>query len=219
MSYSINGFEFKGAVFDLDGTLLDSVGVWREVDERFFGRRNMTIPDDFFQKISSMNFEAAAVYVKERFNLPQTTEQIIAEWFADAYDAYAHHIELKKGAFEYLKLLHESGVKLAVATASDERLYTAALKRHCIYDFFDNFTTTQETKRGKGFPDVYLLAAQRLSLDPAECVVFEDIAQGIKGAVDGGFKACAVYDIHSDRYWQEKNPPADFYIRDYSELM
>ncbi len=218
MSYKIADFEINGAVFDLDGTLLDSTDVWRDVDIKFFKNRGREVPADYFERIKSMNFPTAAVFTKNEYNIKESTDEIIAEWFSYAYDAYANEIELKDGAFEFLHRLKNAGVKLAVATASDKRLFTAVLKRHNIYDLFDVFCTTEQVERGKGFPDIYLLASDSLGLKSSECIVFEDIAQGIKGAMDGGFKTCAVYDKHSHEFFTSKEPKADLFIEDFKNL-
>lgn len=219
MKYRINNDEFSGAIFDLDGTLLNSLDVWREIDIRFFAKRNIPIPDEFFRAISSMNFQSAAEYVKSAFSLKESVNDIITEWFDDAYSFYSSKIELKDGAYEYLKALSEKGVKIALATASDKRLYEAALEHHDIRKFFDVFATTIETKRGKGYPDVYELACRRLGIDKDDCVVFEDIVEGIIGARNGGFKVCCVYDSHSQGYWETRTPPADYYIKSFMEII
>ena len=171
--------QFQGAIFDLDGTLLDSMGVWEDIDRAFLGRRGIPVPPDYMDKVAALSFPAAAVYTIERFALPETPETLMEEWSSMARDAYAHR------------------VKLAVATASSEELFIPALKRSGVYHLFDAFTTLKEVARGKGFPDIYLRAAEKLGLEPGVCAVFEDLAAGIAGAKAGGFWAVGVYDEHA----------------------
>ena len=177
----------KGAIFDLDGTLLDSSYVWAEVDRRFLGRRGIEIPADYCKSICTMNLEQAAVYTKERFGLCDSIEEIIDEWKGSAFNEYRDSVGAFEGARELLELLKGRGVKTALATASDRIFYEPALKRTGLYELIDFFSQTSEVARGKGFPDIYLHAAKGLGLEAKECAVFEDIPEGIKGARMGGF--------------------------------
>ena len=101
-----------GAIFDLDGTLLDSMGVWRKIDEDFLGKRGFVVPNDYLVAITSKNFDAAAEYTKERFNLPESEEEIIKEWFDMAIEAYTNEVKLKAGVIDYLKQLKAEGIKI-----------------------------------------------------------------------------------------------------------
>ena len=191
-----------GAIFDLDGTLLDSMGVWRKIDEDFLGKRGFVVPDDYLVAITSKNFDAAAEYTKERFNLPESNE-----------------VKLKAGVIDYLKQLKAEGIKIAAATSSDERLFRPCLTHCGIMKYFDAFTVTQEVKRGKGFPDVYQLAAEKLSLKPEQCVVYEDILKGVEGAKMDDFYVVGVEDIHSSYEKNEIMQLSDRYILSFEELL
>lgn len=179
--------KIKAAIFDLDGTLLDSAYVWAEVDRQFLGRRGLDIPDDYCKSICTMNLEQAAVYTKKRFSLPDSIEEIINEWKSGAIHEYRDNVQPFEGAYELLAALKAHGVKTALATASDRVFYEPALKRTGLYPLLDFFSQTSEVERGKGFPDVYLHAAAALGVSPHESAVFEDIPEGIKGARAGGF--------------------------------
>lgn len=203
---------FQGAIFDLDGTLLDSMGVWEDIDRAFLGRRGIPVPPDYMDKVAALSFPAAAVYTIERFGLTETPEALMREWSDMAQDAYAHRVPMKTGAGEYLVWLKQRGVKLAVATASSEDLFIPALKRHGVYDLFDAFTTLKEVARGKGFPDIYQRAAEKLGLEPAVCAVFEDLAAGVAGARAGGFIAVGVYDDHAAQDKEKIIQIADAYL-------
>ena len=119
---------FKGAIFDLDGTLLDSMSLWHKVDIAFFENRKMAIPEGYIQAISPMGTYNAAVYTKETYNIKESIEEIIDEWRVIAKKEYSEHVKLKNGAKEYLLRLKEKGVKLAVATASDKDLFELFIK-------------------------------------------------------------------------------------------
>ena len=211
--------EFKGAIFDLDGTLLDSMWVWRDIDIRFLDKRGYELTPDYIEAISAKAFKAAAEYTIERFKLEETAEDIIEEWHSMAYESYSTKVVLKPNAKEYLERLKAKGIKLAVATASAETLFKPALINNGIYDFFDTIVTADEVERGKGFPDIYLKASKNLNLLPEECIVYEDIFKGIQGAKAGNFYTVGVYDKHSE-YEQDKiKKLADKYIKDFAELL
>lgn len=210
---------YQGAIFDLDGTILDSMHVWREIDAEFLGRRGLAVPEDYLEAITPLGFDKAAEYTIRRFSLPESREEIIREWYQMAQEAYQNRVELKEGAGEWLKYLKEKGIPLAVATASDEALFVPALKRTGIYGYFDAFVTVKEVVRGKGFPDIYEKAAARIGRQPGQCVVFEDILKGIEGARMGGFCAVAVYDENSADDEARIRAVADYYIYEYKQLL
>lgn len=126
----------KAAIFDLDGTLLDSMGVWDQIDMDFLARRGFEVPADYVPTISAMPFEQVAAYTIERFRLNETPEAVMAEWDDMAHEAYATMVEAKPGAVEYLTYLHDAGVKLGVATSLTPSLREPAMKHVGIFDFF-----------------------------------------------------------------------------------
>ncbi|MDD7738941.1 MAG: HAD family phosphatase [Fusicatenibacter sp.] len=210
--------QYKGAIFDLDGTLLDSMGVWRQIDIDFLGKRNLEVPSDYLEAVTPLGFQKAAEYTIQRFGFQNTPEELIDEWHQMAIDAYTNHVEIKEGVREYLSVLKKNGVKIAAATSSDRELFLPALKRNQIDTFFDVFVTVREVKRGKGFPDIYVKAADLLGCDPKECIVFEDILQGILGAKEGGFTAVGVYDENSVQTIRAMQEASDYYIHSFADL-
>ena len=211
--------DFKGIIFDLDGTLVKSSHVWSDIDEKFLGKRGIAVPEDYCREISAMNFDRAAEYTNKRFNLNENGKDIQKEWFDMAIDEYSHHIETVEGAKEFLEFLKRKNKKIALATASDKQLYIPVLKRNGIYDYFDYFASTDMVERGKGFPDVYELACKNLGLTCTDCIVFEDILQGITGAKSGGFAAAACLNSHYERDFEQIKSKADFYFTDYFEIL
>lgn len=211
--------EFKGAIFDLDGTILDSMWVWKQVDVNFLGKRGIAIPPDYVKAISALNLKTAAIYTIERFGLTDSVESVMQEWFEMAEKEYAEDVQLKNDAREYLAYLKAKGVKLAVATSSSEGLFLPCLEHTGIYEFFDAIVTTMEVERGKEFPDVYEEAARRIGCKPSECMVFEDILKGVKAAKEGGFYVVAVAEEHSKDEWQEIKNTADRFIEEFEEMM
>lgn len=210
---------FKGAIFDLDGTLFDSMGIWKAVDIAFFKNHGMKMPSDYQDKIKDMHFRTMAIYTKERFCLHMSIEEIMDEWCELCYDKYANEVPLKSGVKEFLERLKENGIKIAFATANTTDLSEVCLKSNGIFDCFQTGAYLHETETDKSNPDVYLLACERLGLTPQECIVFEDLFAGIKGAVKGGFTVCGVYDKQSQKDTREIKKIADYYINSFEELL
>lgn len=215
----MNITNFKGAIFDLDGTLFDSVGIWKDVDRAFFERRGIEMPNDYQESIKDMHFRTMAIYTKERFNLPDDINDIMDEWCELCYEEYKSKIGLKDGVLEYLNYIKSKDIRIAFATANTTELSEICLKSNKIFNLFDAHAYLHETTSDKCEPDVYLLACERLGFAPSECIVFEDILPGIKGAKKGGFTVCGVYDCFSQKDEEEIRRNADYYIKSFEELL
>lgn len=163
----------RGAIFDLDGTLLDSLKIWQDADKIFFERRGLTLPEDYVKSVKTLDLNEAAWYTKTRFSLPDSPYDMITEWRELIREEYAFRVEFKPYALEYLQALWKNGVKLAIATSSEPELYFPALKRFGAEQYFSAFAATKDVGKGKDDPAVYLLAAKKLQLAPEECAVFE----------------------------------------------
>ncbi len=209
----------KAAIFDLDGTVLDSLGVWAETDCKFLLRRNIAVPPDYQHAVKSLNFPEAADYTIARFGLEESPAAVMAEWLQLTREAYAFEVELKPCVRDYLLRLSDGGVRLAVATSSAPELFLPALERHGLKQLFSAFVTTYDVKKGKHFPDVYLEAAKRLNVLPAECAVFEDVLSAVKTARAAGFYTVAVRDESSAAEEPELRANSDYYLKNYSELL
>lgn len=214
----MNNMEIKGAIFDLDGTLLDSMWVWEKVDTDFLGRRGFDVPADYQKAIAPMGFRETALYTIERFRLEESPEDIIQEWNEMAMRTYHEEVCIKPGTRDVLEYFRRRGVRIGVATASYSSLFEGCLRRNGVYDYFTAFTETSEVARGKGFPDIYLRAADKLGCPHSECVVFEDLHQGLLAAKNAGFYTVAVYDEKLSYSWEDMKRDADLAIRSFEDL-
>ena len=216
----INFMDFQCAIFDLDGTLINSTGVWNKVDEDFFNRRNVIMPPEFPQVIKTHTLMSGAVYIKDRLSLPESPEDIVKEWHDAAVYAYHNDVRIKPYVKELLEILkHEYGYKIGLATSNTHELYDQCLINNGIYDYFDSFTQSDEVERLKGFPDIYEKAAERMGVPKEKCIVFEDVYQAVKGARMGNFFTVAVEDSASVGDREEIIKIADVYIKSFRELV
>lgn len=209
----------KGAIFDLDGTLVDSMGVWTNVDIQYLQKRGIEVPPDLAEQIQALTFEDCARYFKKRFGLSETIEEIMDEWNKMAYDEYAHNVKLKPGVRDYLSYLKKKGIKIGLATSNIPELLHATLKNNDILHYFDSISTVSEVSRNKNFPDIFVLAAKKMDVEPSECVVFEDILPAILSAKSAGMKTVGVYDKHSEHDMEEIKKHADIFIYNFESLM
>ena len=208
----------KAAIFDLDGTLIDSMWVWDKIDENYFKTRNMELPKNLKTQTEHLSFDETAAYFKSNFGISDTVEEIKKEWNDFAYVEYQSNVKLKPGVVEFLSLLKTLNIKIGLATSNCNPLVEVVLRANGIYHYFDRITLTDEVSRGKNFPDVYLLAAEKLGVNPAKCIVFEDILPAVKGAKAAGMKVVGVYDDFSKHQKEEIMSHADKYIVEYQEL-
>lgn len=208
----------KAAIFDLDGTLVDSMWMWEEIDMEFLGSRGLTVPENLQQKIEGMSFTETAFYFKEFFNLEESVEELKNIWNQMAYDKYAFQVPLKSGAKEFLTHLKEENFKLGIATSNSKELVMAVIDAHNLRSMFSCIMTSCEVKKGKPAPDIYIEVAKRLEVPPEECIVFEDIPMGILAGKNANMDVCAVFDEYSKDQEEKKYRLANYYIHSYYDI-
>lgn len=209
----------KAVIFDFDGTIADSTYVWKKVDEDFFRARGMAVPADYVDAISTMSFVSGAVYTKEKYNLKESIEDIMAEWNVHALYEYANNVKLKPYVAEYIGKLKNQGVKIGIATASNPEFYVPVLEREGVAHLFDAFADGTSGVRNKDYPDIYILCAEKMGVKPENCLVYEDIIKGIKSAKAAGMAVTAVYDEGSKDKWNETKAAADHFLLSFGEIL
>ena len=213
------GHDIKAVIFDMDGTLIDSTGIWHEIDKAFFAKRNMELPSDYAQHIVHLGLTQAAVYTKETYRLGESIQDIMKEWHDMSIDMYKYHVPLKDGALELLELFKDNGIKMAIATANDEPLYRPCIERLGIGDYFDEIADVNTAKEGKQSAKIYLDLAKKLGAEPQNTLVLEDMPTCVKTAFKSGFITVAVYDNASKAYDKEKKDNSTLFINDFYKLL
>ncbi|MCH5273382.1 MAG: HAD family phosphatase [Lachnospiraceae bacterium] len=209
----------KAVIFDLDGTVVDSMWMWEAIDIEYLGRFGIALPPDLQKKISGMSFSETAVYFKREFSIPDSLEKIKADWNRMAMDKYRDEVTLKPGVFDFLIKLKERGIKTGIATSNSRELAMAVLESRGLLPYFDEIHMSCEVEHGKPAPDIYLFVAECLKTAPEDCLVFEDITEGILAAKAAGMAVCGVEDTFSENYREEKKELADYYIESYDEIV
>lgn len=208
----------KAVIFDLDGTLVDSMWMWKDIDVEFLEKRGIECPRGLQKAIEGMSFTETAIYFKEHFGLSESIEEIKAEWTAMSIEKYRHEVPLKPGAGEFLAYLAKHGVKAGIATSNGREMVDAVIEALHIGQYFQVVATACEVAAGKPAPDIYLKVASELSVSPQDCLAFEDVPAGILAGKRAGMTVCAVEDEFSRSMEAEKKQLADYFIRDYNEV-
>ncbi len=207
----------RGVVFDLDGTLLDSMGVWAQIDIDFLGKRGIAVPADYMESISSLGFRATALYTIQRFGLRESPEALMEEWHEMSVEQYRDHVALKPGAMELLEKLRGAGLSLGIASALAKELAVPCLERNGILSFFTGIEIADHRTGGKDKPAIWVKAAENLSLRPEACAAVDDVAAALIGARAAGMFAVGVPDIHSGAF-DKLRAASDLYIENLAEL-
>lgn len=208
----------KGVIFDLDGSLVDSMWIWKQIDVEYLGKFGIPLPEGLQEEIEGLCFSETAQYFRERFQIPDPPETIQADWNRMAWDKYEKEVPLKPGAAGFLRWCREKGIRLGIATSNSRELVENVASVHGLRDYFTCIMTGCDVAKGKPAPDVYLAAAEGIGVKPADCLVFEDIVPGILAGKAAGMTVCAVEDDYSLDRKAEKAALADYYIRDFTEI-
>ncbi len=208
--------DIEAVIFDLDGSLVDSMWMWHEIDIEYLGRYGIIeLPPGLQSEIEGMSFHETAIYFKEHFPIPDSLDDIKRTWNEMAWDKYMHEVPLKPGIPEFLEGCRAQGIKLGIATSNSRQLVENIAAVHHLKDYFTCIVTGCDVERGKPSPDIYFAAAKGLQAECARCLVFEDIIPGIRAGKAAGMKVCAVEDAYSVPDREAKQALADYYIEDY----
>lgn len=210
---------FSGAIFDADGTILDSMSVWRDITVKILAEKGFSPDDEELVSYTSMTLEESMPILKKKYGFSESSEELKAEFERRIGHAYLYEIAPKPYAADYIKLLNAQGVKIAVATSGYRALCEGALRRIGIADIIDAYAFSSEVGVNKSNPDIYLLAAERIGILPADCMVFEDLPSGIQGAKKAGMQTTAIYDFSNADSTAFLKRCADRYINSWEELL
>jgi len=204
--------------FDLDGTLIDSNGVWKQVDIDFLAKRNIPYSRAYFEGVAHTALPLAAEFTKEFCHLEESCEEIIAEWMEMSRDMYAR-VPVKPGVRAFLKQCKAEGRRMAVVTSSvPEHCYTA-LKKLELEKYFENVTFAQQAGMHKKHPDVWLAAAEKNGVRPQDCTVFDDSLAACSGARAAGMRVVGVYDKYFNAEAKEMRAFCDVFIESFEDLL
>lgn len=210
----------RSAIFDMDGTLLDSMHIWNDIGPNTLRSLGIEPEPDLHQRLKTMTNRDGAQYCKDHYHMTQFVDEIIAMTEAQVEDFYTHHVQPKPGVVPFLSLLKMEGVDMYVATNTDRRLAELALRHAGIDSYFRGMVTCGDVGIGKAeSPLVFERALARLGGRKETNVVFEDALHCIRTAKAAGFRVCAVYDPSAEDDQEEIRALADTYIRSFEDML
>lgn len=210
--------KLSGVIFDLDGTLLDSMAIWETVGDEYLLMKGCIPASDLWDKIKTLSLLEAAPYLRDEYNLKESIEEICLQVNAVIEYKYFSQVQFKPTALPFIRKLDQMGVRMCIATATDRHLAEAALRRLDSLDYFCGILTCTEVGSGKDQPLIYERALELLNTKKEETIVFEDAIHAIETAKKAGFMVAGVYDASADRDWDQIKKTANWFIDSFEEM-
>ena len=209
----------QGAIFDMDGTLLDSMHIWDHFGTRFLRDLGVEPDPDTEDRVKVMTVQQCARYFRERYQLPQTEQELTDMAYHRVRRFYEEEVLPKPDVEKFLSLLKMEGVWMYAATATDREQAEAALSHTGLMRYFRGIMTCSEAGAGKDRPVIFEKCLTRLRCRKEDCVVFEDALHAIQTAKNAGFRVAAVYDASAEADQPEIRRLADYYISSYGDWL
>ena len=206
-------------IFDFDGTLVDSNGIWVQVDIDFLALRGKVPTDEYTEFVAHAIFPTAAQFTRDYYGLNESVEAIMAGWMDLAREAYQNHAPVKPGVIDYLEQCTARGERLALFTASVPELCLLSLMGHGLDRYFDAVLYAQELGLEKRNPKAFTEAAAQLGVPPEQCTMFDDAPKNCLAARTAGMEVVGVYDDFFAAFEQQVRANSHRYIRSFTELL
>jgi HAD superfamily hydrolase (TIGR01509 family) len=205
-------------IFDLDGTLIDSMPAWDNIGGKFLLSIGINPPDNIEELYRTMSFEESGEYFRKNFGMKLTTKEMIDKVVSMVAEKYEKEIQLKPHAYDFLKKSYSAGKKMTLLTASEYVYVLPCVKRLGIDGFFENILTCTQLGMSKSDEHIYEYTAEKMNYDKKETVVFEDAPHAAQSAKEAGFFTVGIYDKSADEFKDEMKNMCDIYTDDFSKL-
>ena len=210
--------KIKGAIFDLDGTLLDSMYVWDTIGSEYLKKRGIIPEIDLDKKFKNKSLLQAAQYYQKQYDIKEPAEKIMDDINNMIEQFYFNEIKLKQGVYEILSSMKAHNIKMCIATATDDYLVEAVLKRNKISEYFSEIFTCTKVGFGKNTPHIYEKALAVLKTKKSETIVFEDALYAIKTAKDAGFIVAGIFDKSEEQNYIKIKKIANYTVDDWKSF-
>lgn len=207
----------KGAIFDFDGTLFDSMPIWKGLKFEFFDRLGLTLTDEDRKMFSGLYLMEAMPIAKQHFNLNESVDRLYAMFFELLKEKYLESALPKNDIKEFLEKLKQNGVKMGIATATGESALIPLLEKFDMLHYFTAICSTYTVGAAKSEPKVFDVVCKKLGTDKKDTWVFEDALYAATTAKNNGYNVVGIYDP-SETDAKQLRQTADIYIKNYNEI-
>jgi HAD superfamily hydrolase (TIGR01509 family) len=208
----------KGVIFDVDGTLLDTMWIWDGIASRYIESFGKKPEDDIGDKLYSLSYGEAMKYIKDTYNIERSLEQVAADVKEMVRKFYEKESMPKKGVVELIKKLNDRGIPMAAATSNEKDYIIKAFERLGILRYFRKVVNCGEYNTTKSSPEIYMHASEDFNLPVENIAVFEDAFYAVKTAKDAGYITIGVAEPTAKKEEQEIRKYADAFINDFDEF-
>lgn len=209
----------KGIIFDMDGTLFDSLPMWEKLDERYLARLGIQATDALSRRFFHLSLSESATLIKEISHVRSSAEEIERGIIHLAGEYYSSDVPLKKGVIKVLDAFEKAHLPMTIATSNDAKIVKSVLKKHQMSHYFTKVLTVEEEGIGKTSPEIYLHACHCMQTKPAQTLVFEDALHALRTAHEAHFKTVGCYDAYSQKDQQEIKEISDYYVTSLDEIL
>lgn len=206
----------EGMIFDVDGTILDSMIIWMDAGKRYLESMGYEVHENLGEIMFDMTMKESADYIKNNYGLKKPIEEICDNINAKVYDFYVNEAKPKENVQEFLEYVYSKNIPMVIATSTDRPMIEAALKRTGFDKYFNKIFTTTEIGAGKNNPKIFEAALSDLKSTNENTWLFEDAVYSVKTAKSIGIKVCGIYDFSSDKEQDELMELADIYIKNWN---
>jgi HAD superfamily hydrolase (TIGR01509 family) len=210
--------DIKGVIFDVDGVLLDSMGIWTDLGARYLVSIGKTPEEGLAEILFSMSMEQGAEYLKEHYSLSQSADEILEGLRTMLQDFYYYEVQARPGAQQLMQAVSDAGIKITAATSSPREHIERALERNGLLSYVDRMFTNAEIGKSKHSPDIYDAAAGHMGTAPGETCVFEDSLYALRTAAAAGYHTVGVFDSKGESDQEGLRGSAEIYIHELCEI-
>ena len=207
----------KAVIFDMDGTLIDSMKMWRDLDRDFFGKRNIEFTQEMGERVKTMSLKMCSRFFKDFYKLEETAEEIYNEFCDRINEFYLYEAEEKENAFTTLKKYKEKGYKTVLGTATGKEFVEKVLERFEIEKYFDFVVTSDMVDTSKSSSEFFRKISEMLDVSPEEIFLFDDAPNALNAARNIGIVTVGVYDESAENHWESIVRENRYSIRSFKE--